>query len=219
MLRLICEWLALRKSEMEIKKAELIRSREAAERKLQIANAKRREEEARNARLNALGHQLQISFLQLPQCPDLRRQRSWVAHSSDLPLTFRQRQFARFKGMFHTECSRMLREGVGREQLLTDLRAIVVGLGIAAFEADYIINAILDRPEPEVDPNIAFQQRLVRIHAEHQQRLNAIESLEHLTDDDRQQLIEEEQSRYRQLLFGYRDMDLSDGFGNDATTG
>jgi hypothetical protein len=106
----------------------------------------------------------------------------------------------------------MIHSGASREAILHDLRVIVVAMGVASFEADYIINAIPVAAPTPLDPNAEFQRRLTEIHNEYQQRLTAIRAMQNLEEDVVDELLAAEEQRYRSLLFGRFEFDQFDKF-------
>jgi hypothetical protein len=169
-----------------------------ATRQQQLANRKRN-----HVRLNRLGRQLQVAFIQLPQSPDAQRLVSWSNQCKSLPLSFRRRQFSRFRRLVERQIPRWLASGVGRDQLATDLQLVAENLGVAKFEADYMIRAMENQLIPAPDEFSRFEGRLHEIQQDHVRRLQMIRRLDGLDADVREELVEAENQRYRASLFGH----------------
>ncbi len=98
---------------------------------------------------------------------------------------------------------RWLDAGVEKERLEADLRAIVRNMGVAKFEADYMINTMNpNRPLPTRSEAEAFAGQLSEIQADHQRRKQTIEAMTGLDPDVKAELIDAEDQRYRAMLFG-----------------
>lgn len=158
------------------------------------AERKRREQ-------NERGKWLQISLQQLAQAPDFQRALSWALKCQEINLPFRQRQFRRFRGELVAHLSRRLAAGENRERLMTGLRGLVKALGIAPFEADYMLRQVQERQQSQSDPAGQFAAQLRRQQQEHDQRMSTLRSL-NVSDDIREQLLEAEERRFQQQLFG-----------------
>ena len=140
-----------------------------------------------------LGHQLQISFMQLASAPDAQRLLSWTNRSANLPINFRRRQFSRFQRLLMEQIPRWLAADVNREQLEGDLRAIVQNMGVAKFEADYMVNAMNpNRAAPNPSSAEVFAGQLTDIQAEHQRRTQTIEAMTNLDSAVKEELMEAE---------------------------
>lgn len=186
------------------------RQQRTAERDVQLRRqqqrnlARSREQQAARKRLNEMGRNLQIAFQQLPSDPDAKRLRSWTQATQSLPLQFRRRQFARFRPLLLDQLSRWLEHST-IEDLAEDLRAIASGLGIAEFEAEYLLLNVEERQTtPPTNDAAEFDQQLREIHEHHLLRLETIRSIPDLSDDIRQELTEAEETRYRERLIGER---------------
>ncbi len=82
-----------REQEREAKRSKKERERNEKVRQARLAL----ELERRNEQLNELARSMQVSLFQLPDSPDLQRQRSWVLAAKDVPVSFRRRQFGRLR--------------------------------------------------------------------------------------------------------------------------
>ena len=164
------------------------------------------DEKNRRAERQSRGTKLQVSFMQLPTAPDAQRLMSWSSQCVDLPQEFRRRQFGRFQNMLMEQIPRWLTEGVDREQLESDLRKIASNLGVAKFEADYMVAAMAPpTQQPQATPEAeVFAGELAEVHSNHQRRVQTIEAMVDLAPDVREELLEAEEQRYRGVLFGRR---------------
>ena len=177
---------------------------DAAEKQMQAnLQSQRMQQKNHSARLNQLGRQLQIVFMQLPKAPDAQRLLSWSQRCKPLPSQFRRQQFSRFQNLLMEQIPRWLRGSVDREQLEQDLRSIAENLGVATFEAEYMIRAMQPATGGAAGDSQAFSNRLTQIQNEYQRRLQTIERLSNLSPDVREELIEAENQRYRSMLFGH----------------
>jgi len=145
---------------------------------------------------------MQLAIQQLSQTPDFRRAASFAASAVQLgvPAPFRQRQFRRLRSLLIEHLARRLQTGAALESAAAGLRELVGSLGVAAYEADYIVNEAQGRqPTPtERVPN--YRDHLRQLHAEHAQRLEAIHNTADLEEELREQLVEAEQERFRREL-------------------
>ena len=186
--------------QQHVQMSRLERQRKRAERRRQ---QQLQRDKSMHVRRQQLGRNLQIAFMQLQAAPDAQRLLSWSNQCKELPLSFRRRTFGRFQQLLGEQIQRWLRSGVDRDRLEEDLRAIVHNLGVAKFEADYMVAAMdpqrRDQPENESE---AFAGQLTEIQSEHRRRIQTIDAMENLEADVKEELIEAEQQRYRSQLFG-----------------
>jgi hypothetical protein len=161
--------------------------------------AKRRAEELR--RLNRLARNLQLALIGVRKAPDFRRAASWAAVAGDVPLAFRQRQYRRFRPLLVEHFRARLSAGDAAEPLVQSLSALVQALGVAPFEADYIRReaerTLATRRLPAAD--VPYGQQIAQAQAEHEQRLAALQGAQ-VSDEIREQLLEAEETRFRETL-------------------
>lgn len=160
-----------------------------------------RRRQAEHSRLNAIAGKMQLALLQLGQADDFRRAASWAAQAKSVPLAFRQRQFQRFRPLLVQNMVRCLDAGTDPELLVESLAQLCTNLGIAAFEAEYI-RAEAQRRQPRVErrsePN--FGQQIQQLQQDHERRLESLQSLSGVEPEVREQLVEAEESRFRDAL-------------------
>ena len=82
----------------------------------------------------------------------------------------------------------------------TGLRELMSGLGVEAYEAEYIVLECQGRHQAPVLLPPTFGERLRGLHTQHAQRMEAIRKIPELDDALREQLVEAEQERFRQEL-------------------
>lgn len=166
----------------------------------QQAEAARRQRAA-EARLAMLRRTLVAALTQISQAPDFRRDANLAAHAASLPLSVRQGLFRQFRRHFVAYCATRLSAGENSEVLVESLRTLLTHLGVAAFEADYI-KAEAERRTTRETPSAAptYADRIAGLQREHDGRVAVLRSLASLDADTRQQLIEAEESRFRQEL-------------------
>lgn len=205
---LIRDWLRNRREKsleshylqhMQMSELEQTRSRQEAQRRQQLARQKQLHQKRQR-----LGRQLQLAFMQLADAPDAQRLLSWTNQCTELPLDFRRRQLSRFQRLLMEQIPRWLAAGVERERLEQDLRLVVRNMGVAKFEADYMVSAMNPNQPTTPNPSDAdvFAGQLAEIQADHQRRLQTIEAMVNLEPDVKEELLEAEQQRYRAMLFG-----------------
>jgi hypothetical protein len=151
-------------------------------------------------RVNGLARNMQIALAHVGRAPDFRRAASWAALAKEVPLGFRQRQFRRFRAVLVQHYHSRLAAGANPETLSQSLTALVQALGVAPFEADYIRTEAERRLTPRTAPvRRPYAQRLAQLQAEHEQRMAALRGI-NLNDETREQLLEAEESRFREAL-------------------
>jgi hypothetical protein len=155
-----------------------------------------RHQEERRQRINLLARNLQLALLRLEQAPDFRRAASFAGLAQEVPLTFRQRQFRRFRPLILRHFVRRLREGADPQPLAETLAALVQHLGIPAFEADYLRTEGTSLSGPER----TYGERIAGLQAAHAQRRSAIAALPGLNAETREQLLEAEDTRFQEAL-------------------
>lgn len=183
---------------MQLTELDHRRMREDQRRRQQAEAAK-----AKHSQRQAKGRNLQLAFMQIPSAPDAQRLLSWTKQCVDLPQKFRRRQFSRFQRLLMEQIPRWIGSGVDREQLEADLRGIVSNLGVAKFEADYMVDA-MNPQQAMASPTDAeaFAGQLAEVQTDHQRRIQTIEAMENLAPDVKEELLEAEHQRYRGMLFG-----------------
>src|SRR5438552_4009097 len=118
--------------------AERHRAAEADEAEQRRELAARQYQLAHKRRHNFLARYLQLALLQLDQAADFRRAASFAQKAHEVPLSFRQRQFRRFRRRFVQHFEARLRAGTDIAVLLESLTELLGNLGISASEAEYI---------------------------------------------------------------------------------
>jgi hypothetical protein len=180
------------------------------QRNLQQQYAHRQEQIARgraatHSRRNRVYKQLQLALLTLNQVPDFQRAASWAQHAQDIPLQLRQRLFHRFRTrMVAHMCNRMSAGGNAR-QLLTSLTTLVQSLGVAAFEAQYIQTEAFERQGASDEAPPSFDEQLRELRQKHEARVSALRSLGGVDPETKEQLIETEQTRFREAVLALGD--------------
>lgn len=150
-------------------------------------------------RANAQARVFQITLLQLAQAPDFRRAASAVAAATLVPVAFRRRQFSRFRPQLVAHYRRCLAAGTDREVLAQSLGELVVALGVAAHEADYIRTAAEGAARPA--PRVASPANQIGIlQRDHEARVAAIRQGVGTDAELREQLLEAENQRHREAL-------------------
>ncbi|HEX3151195.1 MAG TPA: ThiF family adenylyltransferase [Gemmataceae bacterium] len=150
---------------------------------------------------NAQARAFQLALLQLAQTPDFRRTASAVAGAKAVPVAFRRRQFARFRLALVAHSRRCRMAGTDPEVLRQSLRELVTGLGVAKFEADYILQAATVPPAIPPRP-AAPAERIAALRQDHDDPIVAIRQGVGEDTDLREQLLEAEDQRYREALLG-----------------
>ena len=147
---------------------------------------------------DAQSRAFQTALLQLTAAPDFRRAAALAARATLVPVAFKRRQFARFRPSLVDHYRRAAAAGADAATLLQSLRDLVVALGVAAFEADYV-RAEADRASarPAV-PDTA--DRLAALKRDHDARVAAIRDGLGANADLQEQLLEAEEGRFRQAL-------------------
>ena len=152
----------------------------------------------------SLAQRLQIAFSQIGNDPDAKRLRSWAIQAKELPQEFRRRQYGRFKSHLIRRLHEWDASGTDRGELRQDLQDIAEAMGVAKFEADYLVDQLPPPPTPRaLSGPEEFDQRLREIHREHQSRMSSLRSA-NLDPELLEELIETEQNRYRDQLLGNR---------------
>jgi len=161
-------------------------------------------------RLNTLAKQVQLALLLLDQAPDFRRAASWAHQAQEVPAPFRQRILQRFRPKLVQFVARRAAAGGDVDELLSSLTDLVQALGVAGFEADYIVEEARRRQTPR-GGNRSYNQELRSLQETHEQRMAAIRALEGVEPDTQEQLLEAEQTRFREAILGLGQADEKDG--------
>lgn len=173
----------------------------AAERKL--ADDRRRAERYQvDQRLQQTNQRMQQALLQLEEAPDFRRAAQFAKLAAQLPVTFRQRQFKRFRHKLVQHFAARLSSGDEARGLHLPLAELVQALGVAKFEADYIeaeAQQLLARPALRQERT--FARALDTLQQEHLRRKEVLASLEAISPELREQLDEAEENRFREAVF------------------
>lgn len=143
---------------------------------------------------------LQLALLYVRQAPDFRRAAAFVAQARLVPAWFRKRQYQRFRPLLVEHFARLLQQGASPESLLPSLQRLIVGLGIADFEADYIRQEALSRATPRDRGPTDFSGQLRQAQQSYQQRVRALQTMPELDDEAREQLLEQERMRLEERL-------------------
>jgi len=162
-----------------------------------------RQQQARqeHQRLNQLYARMQTALLQLDQAPDFQRAASVALQARDVSSQYRQHQFLRFRPVLIQHFTRRLTAGEDEQRLSTSLTALVQALGMADFEAQYIeAEARRRMPRPIAPQAESYEEQLRRLQTDHDQREATLRSLPGLDEEMREQLLEAEQTRFRDSL-------------------
>lgn len=163
------------------------------------------QERVAQQRRQVAARNVQLAILQLRQSPDFRRAASFAAAARDVPVAFRQRQFRRLRPLLVNHLAEQLRQGASADSAAAGLAELVTGLGLAAYEADYIVAEATQRTtrRPAAPPT-RFEDQVQQWQAEHEQRLATLRSLA-LEPELKEQLLEQEETRFRDQLLAAGD--------------
>jgi hypothetical protein len=153
-------------------------------------------------RQNYIAKSLQVALATLAETPDFQRALSWGVHAQQVPAWFRQQIFTRFRCQLVDHLTARLTAGEDGDVLLEQLRQLVQTLSMAPFEAEYIEREarqrlVQSRPAPR---GTSYDQQLRTLRTAHEQRMGAIRGLEGIDSEVRAQLLEAEQSRFRDAI-------------------
>ena len=163
-----------------------------------IASQRRLAEAQRRQAMNTQYRTLQIAILQLERAPDFRRCASVAAKSAIVPAVYRQRLFVRFRPQLVAHFARCLASGTTQTSLIESLTSLVMGLGIASFEASYISSEAALRTVRPSTPTPA--DRVDSLRMDHETRTAAIRQGVGNSPELQEQLLEAEEQRYRHAL-------------------
>ena len=143
---------------------------------------------------------MQLALIQVREAPDFRRAANYALQAREVPPSFRQRQYHRFRSLLVSRFTALLQTGVSVDVLMAGLTQLVSALGLAEFEADYIrleAEAQISRREPV---RRDFGQQLRQAQAEYRGRVHTLEGMTDLDDETREQLLEQEQLRFQERM-------------------
>lgn len=161
---------------------------------------RRHEQLVGHQRRRLAARNMQVAILQIGESPDFRRAASHAELARDVPLAFRQQQFRRLRPLLLRQLVEKQRAGQPVETASAGLTELVTALGIAAYEAEYLIQEASTSRAARVATPASFAQQAQQWQAELRQRLEAIQGLTDLDPDLREQLIEQEQQRFRERM-------------------
>ena len=150
--------------------------------------------------LQAAYGNLQLALAQLQDAPDFRRAASRARLAGRVPLAFRQRQFQRFRPQLLLALVARLRADMPMAQAAGGLEDLVTALGIARFEAEYLITEAQRQVADRVLPSPTFAEKIREQQAAYQRRIHALRALPGLDPELREQLLELEYERLREQL-------------------
>lgn len=165
----------------------------------------RYDEQSRQAELRERNRLMQIALLQLEQAPDFYRTASFAAHAKQVPLAFRQQQFARFRPRILAHVIAQLRKRSESATLRDSLEKLVTHLGMASFEADYLWQEAEQQLDRKESPRASFAEAITGLQQEHDQRMSVLRSLPGIEDELREQLMEAEEQRFREQMLRHND--------------
>jgi hypothetical protein len=170
----------------------------------QAADARRRRI-AQHLDQRSAAHAMQVAIQQLGHTPDFRRAASFAGRAAavHVPLSFRQRQFRRLRPLLVTHLKNLLSKDISEETAAGGLRELVSAMGVAAYEADYIVSDAQRSNESPREP-ADYGVRLRNLQADHTQRIQAIQATPALDEELREQLVETEHERFRTQLLNER---------------
>jgi hypothetical protein len=163
------------------------------------AAARRRRQAQLDGIRRQTAREMQHAIHQLGQSPDFRRAASFAARAAraGVPASFRQRQFRRLRPLLINHLASRLQSGASLESACAGIQELVGNLGVAGYEAEYIVTEAQRRQSaaPAAAPD--YRARLQELHAEHARRLEAIRATPQLDAEVQEQLLEAELERFR----------------------
>ena len=144
--------------------------------------------------------EMQLALIQSREAPDFRRAASYAVQAREVPLSFRQRQYRRFRPLLVSRFTALLQTGVSVEALMAGLTQLVSALGLAEFEADYIrldAESQVSRREPI---RRDFGQQLREAQSNYRDRVRVLEEMSDLDEEVREQLVEAERMRFQEKM-------------------
>ncbi len=161
---------------------------------------RQRQQVLADQRRRVAARNMQVAILQIGDSPDFRRAASHAELARDVPLEFRQRQFRRLRPLLLRHLVTKLRGGQTVELATAGLVDLVTALGIAEYEAEYLIREATTSNHSRAATPTTFTQQSQQWQSELRQRLEAIQGLTDVDPDLREQLIEQEQQRFRERM-------------------
>jgi hypothetical protein len=160
-----------------------------------------RTEAERRKRVHALALKLQQALREVPSSRDFRRPASIAALCREVPVGFRQMQYKRYKSIIEEHAAVCLQQRINRTLLTNSLADLLQSLGIARFEAEYVIEAAAKKLKDEIAPHRDrdFGRVLQDELRLHRQRVKAIESLKDQPETI-EQMLEIEHRRHEEAL-------------------
>jgi hypothetical protein len=144
---------------------------------------------------------LQIPLTQLEKALDFRRAAGFARRAQAVPRSFRRRQFGRFRSALIGHLVKQLAKGGNRDMLLRSLVQLARGLGVAGYEAEYMLAEAEARlRRPDLPPPPSLENQLRELHRRHAERVGVIRALAELDDDIREQLLEAEEQRFAEEM-------------------
>jgi predicted secreted protein len=150
---------------------------------------------------------MQVALLQLGQSPDFRRAATFAKQAKNVPVSFRIRQFQRFRPLIVRHFATRLRGGVAADELMEGLTELVTALGLADYEADYIRREAEPQIRPRAEVRPAYAQQARQLQIEHDQRVESIRNLPGIAAELREQLMEQEEQRFRERMLALGNAD------------
>lgn len=197
----LCRWLIVRIRERHRAAQEHARRQAdqhaAVVRQKQAAEARHQVLRDRLRRQNRL---MQMALLQIEEAPDFYRAASFAAQAKEVPRTFRQQQFKRFRPRIVAHTLAQLRRGAAAGPLRDSLEQLVEHLGVASFEADYIWQEADRQLARRETPQTTFAEAMGALQHEHDQRMSVLRSLPGIEEELRDQLLEGEEQRFRDQM-------------------
>ena len=144
--------------------------------------------------------EMQLALMQVRDAPDFRRAASFITQAREVPLAFRQRQYQRFRSLLVEHLANLLDHGVSIETVMPGLTQVITGLGVAAFEGDYIRGEAESRLSQQTTQVPDFAQRLREAQNAYRTRMRTLEAMNELDEDSREQLLEQEKLKFQAQL-------------------
>lgn len=181
--------------------------RQAETRSRQCMQQQLARQQRKHRRLQQLSRDMQAALLRLDDAPDFRRAASRAEAAKDVPTSFRQRQYQRFRPQLLSHFRQCIEHGTDAQTLLESLMDLVDALGVNRFEAEYIQNEAERRRSTTQSPNPAFAyaSQVQQFQREHEHRMQALRGLQ-MDEEMRERLLEAEQHRFHEQLLGQPDM-------------
>lgn len=143
---------------------------------------------------------MQIALMQVPDAPDFRRAASFAVQAREVPVSYRQKQYRRFRPVLVTRFTALRQTGVPDEVLMPGLTQLVTALGLADFEADYVrleAEKHVRRPEPV---HRDFGQQLRDAQSNYRDRIRILDEMTDLDEEVKEQLVEQERMKFQETM-------------------